>query len=124
MLDGRPLEACQGSTKLLIGTPIDPSSHGAQERVERERDHAISRSARFLVAVHEFDVDVLIERSRKPLARRREDSPTGMIVAHECQRAVFGGVAQPKYGNRLEPLVEKGSARGSAPAGNDGHGLK
>src|SRR5437660_5986592 len=77
-----------------------------------------------MVAVHQLDVDVLVERPRKAFTRGRENPPAGLIISDEPESTVFRRITQPKYRDRLEPPVEKYDARRRSAACDDCHGEK
>ena len=89
--------------------------------MEREAYDAILRSSRFVVAVQELDVDILIESAGQAVARTGQNAPPPAALRREGDCRVLGGVAQPKDGERFERPIEDDSTRRDSPTGHVGH---
>src|SRR5688500_5280298 len=70
------LEPGEGRTELLIRPTVYPAADRPQERMEGERDHAVVRARRFVIAVEQLDVDVLIKRARDAVIGAGDDTPS------------------------------------------------
>jgi hypothetical protein len=120
-LDRGSLEASQGGPELLIGAAIDSPAHGAKKSVKGEGDQAVARGVGLMIASHQLDVDVLVERARKALTGGRQNTPPSPIIGYEPESAILGRVAESKHGHLLEPFIEEDGARRCSAACDDGH---
>ena len=100
--EGGALEPGQRRSQLLVGAAVNAPPHGAQEGVKRERQRAVGGGTRLVKAPREFDVDVLVERTRNPLSGRGEHAPASAEVRREIDGRVVGGIAEPEERKRLE----------------------
>ena len=68
--------------------------------MKRERERAVGRLARLLVAAHQLDVDVLVERAGQPVAGTGEHAPAAAVVASCTRSPLSSGVSlRRKSGN-------------------------
>src|SRR6202011_898485 len=100
------LESGEGGPKLFVRSAIDTSADRTQEGVEGKADHPIFGGPRFVVAVQELDVDILIESAGQAIARTGQHAPPPAALRGEGDCRVLGGVAQPEDGKRFERPVE------------------
>ena len=106
-LQHRALEPRERAAKLLVRSSVDLTADRAKEGVERERHDAVGRLAGLLVAAHQLDVDVLIERAGqvgRPGSRARASVRRRVDVR---DRRLVGGVAETKERKLLERAIEQ-----------------
>src|SRR5471032_1613319 len=96
------LESGERCAELFVGAAVHATSHRAKKRVQCERERAIYWRFRLVIAPQEFDVDILIERSRKPLAGCGKHAPPSAAVRRVVDCRIVGGIAEPKERKRLE----------------------
>lgn len=82
--------------------------------MQREGDATVRWRTALVVAATDFDVNILVERSRKSIAGCRQDAPStsGLGRVHDGSR--IRGVAQTEERKRLEAPIEHHNSRGSA----------
>src|SRR5215468_10900924 len=83
--------------------------------MKRERHYAVAGFVGFVVASHQLDVDVLVERARQSVTRARQDAPASTVARGVRDGRLIGCVAESKERKLLERAVEQHRSRVDPP---------
>lgn len=89
--------------------------------MKREADGSIIGEAGFTEAMDDFDVDVLIERSRQSIAGRWKDAPASAGGRGVTYDRFISRITEPENGKRLQRAIQMNCPGDRASAGRDGH---
>jgi hypothetical protein len=92
--------------------------------MQRKGYNAIIRAAGLVPPMPQLDVHVLVERTRKALARTRQNTPPSAGRRLVRDGGVLGRVAEPEERKRLERPIEDDRSRGGSTSCREGHGDK
>ena len=77
--------------------------------MQRKADGPFGRKSGLGISMKDFNVDILIERARQPVTRRRENSPAATGWRGVCYGRLISGIAEPEDRECLQvPVQEDG----------------
>src|SRR6185437_15080763 len=119
-----PLQPGKRGTKLFVRAAVCSAADRAQEGMQREGHGAVGGRAGFVVASKEFDVDILIEGTRQPITRRRQDAPASSGRGRVGQGGIVGRIAESKERQRFQRSIEENHPRGGSASRGQTHGVQ
>jgi hypothetical protein len=89
--------------------------------VEGKGDDTVVGEPGFVIPMEEFNIDILIERTRQAIPGTWENTPAATALGRERNCGVLGGIAKSKNGKRFKRPIEDDSTRRYSPTGHVGH---
>src|SRR5437868_12971186 len=86
-----------------------------------ERDRAVDRLTCFVEAMHQLDLDILVERAGQAIAGTWKHAPASAIVRRTTDGGIIRGVAQAEQGQTLQRPIEQNDARRDASPRGEAH---